>query len=218
MSYLPAINVGTETAGGMTRQSVCLLELSGRAPPQSPNWRRSHSSPPTPKSHSLTLAAFCCCLAAPPILRQHWSRNLALCRKQLVSLHCSTTRRPEIHHAQPPSPSGHPLFSFFRYNPHQQTTRGAKWLADSLERPSIVSPPRNHTPLPPSEGLREATSEADTACSPGHVFGKSTRKDSCYDNIHISRNAWDTNLIKVRRSSFHEPPPPPPLAVPTLAT
>ncbi|OAQ99773.1 hypothetical protein LLEC1_06792, partial [Akanthomyces lecanii] len=30
-----------------------------------------------------------------------------------------------------------------------------------------------------------------------HVFGKSTRKDSCYDNIHISRNAWDTNLIKV---------------------
>ncbi|KAF4121303.1 coronin-1B/1C/6 [Geosmithia morbida] len=30
-----------------------------------------------------------------------------------------------------------------------------------------------------------------------HVFGKSTRKDSCYDNLHISRNAWDTNLVKV---------------------
>ncbi|KAK7751075.1 Coronin-like protein crn1 [Diatrype stigma] len=30
-----------------------------------------------------------------------------------------------------------------------------------------------------------------------HVFGKSTRKDSCYDNIRVSRNAWDTNLIKV---------------------
>ncbi|KAM3430613.1 hypothetical protein MY4824_007582 [Beauveria thailandica] len=29
-----------------------------------------------------------------------------------------------------------------------------------------------------------------------HIFGKPTRKDSCYDNIHISRNAWDTNLIK----------------------
>ncbi|KAH6888617.1 hypothetical protein B0T10DRAFT_57612 [Thelonectria olida] len=29
-----------------------------------------------------------------------------------------------------------------------------------------------------------------------HVFGKSTRKESCYDNIHISRNAWDTNLVK----------------------
>ncbi|EPE24795.1 WD40 repeat-like protein [Glarea lozoyensis ATCC 20868] len=29
-----------------------------------------------------------------------------------------------------------------------------------------------------------------------HVFGKSTRKESCYDNLHISRNAWDTNLIK----------------------
>ncbi|KAI1809546.1 DUF1900-domain-containing protein [Poronia punctata] len=29
-----------------------------------------------------------------------------------------------------------------------------------------------------------------------HVFGKSTRKDSCYDNLRISRNAWDTNLVK----------------------
>ncbi|KAK0723071.1 coronin-6 [Lasiosphaeria miniovina] len=29
-----------------------------------------------------------------------------------------------------------------------------------------------------------------------HVFGKSTRKEFCYDNLHISRNAWDTNLIK----------------------
>ncbi|CAI4211532.1 unnamed protein product [Parascedosporium putredinis] len=31
----------------------------------------------------------------------------------------------------------------------------------------------------------------------GHVFGKSTRKEFCYDNLHISRNAWDTNLVKV---------------------
>ncbi|KAK6851654.1 WD domain-containing protein [Apiospora arundinis] len=38
-----------------------------------------------------------------------------------------------------------------------------------------------------------------------HVFGKSTRKEFCYDNLRISRNAWDTNLIKVRT-----PPPPPP--------
>ncbi|SPJ84268.1 probable coronin [Fusarium torulosum] len=30
-----------------------------------------------------------------------------------------------------------------------------------------------------------------------HVFGKSTRKEFCYDNLHISRNAWDTNLVKV---------------------
>ena len=29
------------------------------------------------------------------------------------------------------------------------------------------------------------------------MFGKPTRKEFCYDNIHISRNAWDTNLIKV---------------------
>lgn len=29
-----------------------------------------------------------------------------------------------------------------------------------------------------------------------HVFGKPTRKESCYDNLRISRNAWDTNLVK----------------------
>ncbi|KAJ5659928.1 hypothetical protein N7507_006379 [Penicillium longicatenatum] len=30
-----------------------------------------------------------------------------------------------------------------------------------------------------------------------HVFGRSTRKEQCYDNLRVSRNAWDTNLIKV---------------------
>lgn len=29
-----------------------------------------------------------------------------------------------------------------------------------------------------------------------HVFGRSTRKEQCYDNIRISKNAWDTNLVK----------------------
>ncbi|SPQ26124.1 c11b7859-d5e2-4ab6-b98b-a8ac3b7ea976 [Thermothielavioides terrestris] len=29
-----------------------------------------------------------------------------------------------------------------------------------------------------------------------HVFGKPTKKEFCYDNLHISRNAWDTNLVK----------------------
>lgn len=30
-----------------------------------------------------------------------------------------------------------------------------------------------------------------------HVFGRSTKKELCYDNLHISRNAWDSNIIKV---------------------
>ncbi|KAJ5489762.1 Coronin-like protein crn1 [Penicillium diatomitis] len=30
-----------------------------------------------------------------------------------------------------------------------------------------------------------------------HVFGRSTRKEQCYDNLRVSRNAWDTNLLKV---------------------
>jgi Domain of unknown function (DUF1899) len=31
----------------------------------------------------------------------------------------------------------------------------------------------------------------------GHVYGQSTKKEQCYDNLRISRNAWDTNLVKV---------------------
>ncbi|KAI9926361.1 Coronin-2B [Aspergillus wentii] len=29
-----------------------------------------------------------------------------------------------------------------------------------------------------------------------HVFGRPTRKEQCYDNLRISTNAWDTNLVK----------------------
>ncbi|KAF2248277.1 DUF1900-domain-containing protein [Trematosphaeria pertusa] len=29
-----------------------------------------------------------------------------------------------------------------------------------------------------------------------HVFGRGTKKEQCYDNLRISKNAWDTNLIK----------------------
>ncbi|KAF2156712.1 coronin-6 [Myriangium duriaei CBS 260.36] len=30
-----------------------------------------------------------------------------------------------------------------------------------------------------------------------HVFGRSTKKEQCYDNLRITNNAWDSNLIKV---------------------
>ncbi|KAF2725996.1 coronin-6 [Polychaeton citri CBS 116435] len=33
-----------------------------------------------------------------------------------------------------------------------------------------------------------------------HVFGRSTKKEQCYDNLRISKNAWDTNLIKANPS------------------
>ncbi|GAB7348687.1 hypothetical protein MBLNU459_g7433t1 [Dothideomycetes sp. NU459] len=29
-----------------------------------------------------------------------------------------------------------------------------------------------------------------------HVFGQSTKREQCYDNLRITKNAWDTNLIK----------------------
>lgn len=31
----------------------------------------------------------------------------------------------------------------------------------------------------------------------GHVFGRPTKKEQCYDNVKVSHNAWDTNLVKV---------------------
>ncbi|KAB8069773.1 hypothetical protein BDV29DRAFT_45061 [Aspergillus leporis] len=30
-----------------------------------------------------------------------------------------------------------------------------------------------------------------------HVFGRSTRKEQCYDNLRVSANPWDSNLVKV---------------------
>ncbi len=30
----------------------------------------------------------------------------------------------------------------------------------------------------------------------GHVFGQPSRREQCYDNLRISKNAWDTNLVK----------------------
>ncbi|KAH9835091.1 actin binding protein [Teratosphaeria destructans] len=29
-----------------------------------------------------------------------------------------------------------------------------------------------------------------------HVFGRPTKREQCYDNLRISKNAWDTNLVK----------------------
>ena len=29
-----------------------------------------------------------------------------------------------------------------------------------------------------------------------HVFGQTTKKEQCYNNIKVSGNAWDTNLVK----------------------
>lgn len=40
------------------------------------------------------------------------------------------------------------------------------------------------------------------ALTAGHIFGKPTKKEFCYDNLRISRNAWDTNLVKVRETKF----------------
>jgi hypothetical protein len=30
-----------------------------------------------------------------------------------------------------------------------------------------------------------------------HVYGTGYKRDLCYDNLKVSRNAWDTNLVKV---------------------
>jgi hypothetical protein len=30
-----------------------------------------------------------------------------------------------------------------------------------------------------------------------HVYGTAYKRDQCYENIRVSRNAWDTNLCKV---------------------
>lgn len=29
-----------------------------------------------------------------------------------------------------------------------------------------------------------------------HVFGQANKKEQCYDNLRISKNAWDSNIVK----------------------
>ncbi|ATY65122.1 Coronin crn1 [Cordyceps militaris] len=62
---------------------------------------------------------------------------------------------------------------------------------------SLPSPFRCNRNTNNHEGLQSMAGRFVRASKYRHVFGKPTRKDNCYDNIHISRNAWDTNLIKV---------------------
>ncbi len=62
-----------------------------------------------------------------------------------------------------------------------------EWRDALCARRNIVRPQVNRGGTRPLLTLRK-----------GHVFGKPTRKEATYDNLHISRNAWDTNLVKVR--------------------
>lgn len=84
------------------------------------------------------------------------------------------------------------------------------WLTGSCARRSIVSPRwllAPESPLFRTRDFRGATRGADDWGGwSGHVYGKSTRKEYCYDNLHISKNAWDTNLVKVAPPApRHEP-------------
>jgi hypothetical protein len=79
--------------------------------------------------------------------------------------------------------------------------RTPQWLVDSSGRPSTVGcQSRTDSPLL-SLSPKVALTTRLTGCtllSTGHIFGKPTKKEFCYDNLRISRNAWDTNLVKVR--------------------
>lgn len=30
-----------------------------------------------------------------------------------------------------------------------------------------------------------------------HTYGQASKKEACYDNIKVSKSAWDTNLVAV---------------------
>ncbi|PKS11962.1 hypothetical protein jhhlp_001258, partial [Lomentospora prolificans] len=69
-----------------------------------------------------------------------------------------------------------------------------------VSRPNTKNPPLFLVLLQFASRRRKLSSMANRfvrASKYRHVFGKSTRKEFCYDNLHISRNAWDTNLVKV---------------------
>ncbi|KAI8816914.1 uncharacterized protein EV422DRAFT_543554 [Fimicolochytrium jonesii] len=63
-------------------------------------------------------------------------------------------------------------------------------------------PPRrsdhsHYHPYVRSYSFRRATmSRFVRASKYRHVFGNSTKRDQCFDNLKVSRSAWDTNLVK----------------------
>lgn len=34
-----------------------------------------------------------------------------------------------------------------------------------------------------------------------HVYGTVAKREACYDNVRVSSNAWDSNLIAVNAAS-----------------
>lgn len=36
-----------------------------------------------------------------------------------------------------------------------------------------------------------------------HVYGTAAKRDYCYDNVRVSLNAWDTNMVQVNPVSAH---------------
>src|SRR5271170_3906897 len=50
-----------------------------------------------------------------------------------------------------------------------------------------------------------------------HIYGQGVKKELSYDNVRVTKNAWDSNLIKVNPlylsvnwdSAGRSPPPPP---------
>lgn len=36
-----------------------------------------------------------------------------------------------------------------------------------------------------------------------HVYGTCAKRDFCYDNIRVSANAWDTNMVKANPVSVY---------------
>ncbi len=60
-----------------------------------------------------------------------------------------------------------------------------------------LCPLQRHCTITTSRAHATTGADPSSFCL-GHVFGKPTKREFCYDNLHISRNAWDTNLVKVR--------------------
>lgn len=100
---------------------------------------------------------------------------------------CLIGTSPYLLHQYHTTPNHHPPNAHLDPIPPLPSIFGAslpKWPAGSFE-------PRNTVSCP------SATQETSivSQCI-GHVFGQAPKREQCYDNLRISKNAWDTNLLK----------------------
>lgn len=140
---------------------------------------------------------------APSRSRQPCSRVQELPVETPSRNHCTALQSPQRNPPTTSGASGKSFLPFYRVHPAPSATMAGRFVRASKYRG--CSPAASAT-------LTILTKAKRPRLWQGHKEGSNRRKicyaatadnaqEHCYDNLRISKNAWDTNLIKVSATS-----------------